>query len=355
MTYCLAEISKILKEKLLYIFLCICLCINIVLCFINPNVRKSFNQLSDRDFLQSGEKIYDKYSGANLGKAYYNERYINSSVLNQLMKTKYDNLQNAIDRLNSEDADLSYYAGELTPSVHEALFERQLKALIIECMIFISLLCLRAFSVESQNETEALIYSSFRGRRVAKDKIIATGIAGLIFCLTLIVISLGVFFSTWDFGRIWDMNISGSFNLVHEPTVAVYLKPFITWNSFSVKTYLVFSLLLTGMILIAWWLISNAVALFIRNDFKRALILVAFLGLPCFGIMLFPELNSSVAYYLSTLTLSMVVLYSQWWFTDLGHYTVFAYQETGVVIVNLLAAVICVSLGIRYFRRKDMK
>lgn len=154
------EIEKLLREKLFIIFPALCLCLNIGLSFADNYARETINQLTAENFSQNGEKIYDELNGENLGTAYYNQHYINSSILNPKMKEKYDRLQSAIDRLNSDNADLYFYAGEMTPVVHKALFEYQLKALLIESVIFLSLLSLRTFSLERQNETVSLLYSS---------------------------------------------------------------------------------------------------------------------------------------------------------------------------------------------------
>ena len=55
----------------------------------------------------------------------------------------------------------------------------QLKALTAECIVFLSLLCLRAFSEELRSRTGDIVYSSRRGRDIAIDKIIADGVKEL--------------------------------------------------------------------------------------------------------------------------------------------------------------------------------
>lgn len=348
------EIAKLLQEKLFIIFIALCLCLNIGLCFVDNYARETVNQFPVEDFTQTGEKIYDKLNGASLGTAYYNQRYIHSSILNQKMKEKYDSLQNTIDILNDDNADLSYYAGEMTPVVHKALFEYQLKALLIESAVFLALLCLRTFSLERQNETVSLIYSSRRGRKIAKDKILANGVVGFLYCAVLFLASLAIFFCKWDFSNIWNMNISSSFNYVNDMNDPIYMKPFITWTSLTVKEYFACSLLLIGVFLIAWWLTSNIFALFISNDLLGGLLIAAILVLPYFGVMMFPGLQWTIPFYLSTLTFSTVIYYSHMWFTDLGHYSLVAYQEIGIVFIHLLIAVIVIGIVIRYFQRKEL-
>lgn len=80
------EVTKLLQEKLFVVFLLLCLCMNIGLCFTDNYVRKMVHQFSTEEFSQSGEKIYDHLNGATLGTAYYNQRYLHSSKLNQKIK-----------------------------------------------------------------------------------------------------------------------------------------------------------------------------------------------------------------------------------------------------------------------------
>ncbi len=352
--YCKLEIRKLLQEKLFIVFLAICLCLNICLCLTGSDAREALHQLSTAELSEQGVKIYDELDAAALGRAYYNERYVNSSILNQWMKEKYDRLQGAIDRLDDENADLSFYAGEITAAVHQALFAYQLKALLLECMLLFFLLCLRTFSLERQNETVSLIYSSRRGRRLVRDKILANGVVGFLYCGVLILLSLTVFFCNWDFSGLWNMNVASSFNYVQEADDAFFKKPFITWTSFTVKQYFICSLLLISAIVMVWWLLSNMTALLIGNDLLGGLLLVTILSLPYFGLMIFPELHLPLLFFFSTLTISTVVSDSQRWFTDLGYDTLFAYQEVGIVLVHIVVTAFFIRIGIRSFRRKEL-
>ncbi len=251
MMYCLAEVKKLLREKLFVIFLVLCLCLNIGLCFSSPGARAAVNrQTQSGEFLQ-GKKIYDTLDTNVIGSFYYNERYIKSSLLNRWIKEKYEKLQQSVDVLNAEDADLSYFAGEMTPLVHEALFVYQLKTLMVECVILLSLLGIRSFEMEQQTEMAALLYSSGRGRKIAADKIFANGIVGALYCLVLITVSLAVFFACWDFHGLWDANMASSFHYVIDADDPIFGKPFLTWQSFTLKRYFACSLALVIGILLA--------------------------------------------------------------------------------------------------------
>lgn len=355
MKYCLLEIRKILQEHFGIIFMILCLLLNIGLCFADSTARNVTNHISTAENNLQGEKIFNTLNANTIGSFYYNEKYIESSVLNQWIKEKYENLQPAIDNLNSENADLSYFAGEYTNAVHEALFSLQIKALMLECVVLISLICIRSFAIEQQNDMVSIVYSSKRGRNLSRDKIVANGVVCALFCISLTSISLGIFFTAWDFSGLWNSNMSSSFHTVladsNEPISG---KPFITWTSFTLKEYLSHSLVLMAGILSAWWLISNIVTLIVSKVIISGSVLVSMIVLPFFGLLLLPGLHCARMFYLSTLTISTVIYCNQWWFTDLGSYSLFAYQEVWTILFHLVFGSIGIMLGIRYFKRKEL-
>lgn len=354
MQYCFIEVKKLLQERIFLIFIILCLCLNIGICFSTPDVRATVNKTSANGLDLQGEKIYDTLDANVIGSYYYNERYINSSVLNQWMKAKYEKLQIFIDQLNMQDADLSFFAGEITPLVHKALFAYQLKALLLESIIIISLLGLRAFSMEQQAEMVSLVYCSRRGRKIARDKIIANGIVSALYCLFLNFISLVIFFISWDFGRLWDANMASSFNYIIDSSDPILAKPFITWANFTLKKYFSCSMMLFVGVLFAWWLLTNFVAVIVRNNRCAGIVLAAMLCLPFFGLILFPQLHLSRLFYLDTLTLCTVIYCNQWWFTDLGNYSLFAYQEVWTVLMHILIMAAGLRAGLWYFKQKEL-
>ena len=351
MNFALLEAKKLLREKMFLIFIVICLCLNIGLCFSDPDVRSAVNRMAVEETCRQGEKIYNTLNADKMGSFYYSKQYVRSSVFHRWMKEKYEKFQRAIDLLDAENADLSPFAGEITPLVHRALFTKQLKALLLECVIFISLLSLRAFSMEKQTEMSALIYSSQRGRRIAGDKILANGLVSVLYCIGLISLSLIVFFAGWNFSNLWDANMASSFHYVLDSNDPILWKPFMTWVSLTLKEYFVCSLVLIAGILLAWWLLANIVSLLVPDSLWGGIALAAMLCLPFFGLILlhFPWL-----YFLDTWTLSTIIYCNQWWFTDLGIYSFFPYQEIWSVVIHLLLTAVGIGAGIRHFKRKEL-
>ena len=123
MIYCLSEVKKLLRENLFVIFIVLCLCLNIGLCFSDSGTRTAVNRLAQSGELLEGKKIYDTLDTNAIGSFYYNERYIKSSLLNQWIKAKYENYSS---RLTCSTRKMQIYPilpGKLRlPSMKHCLF-----------------------------------------------------------------------------------------------------------------------------------------------------------------------------------------------------------------------------------------
>ena len=117
------EIRKLSYNKVLIVFLTICLLFNAGVILASSNTSSELKTILQDYQPQSGKKIFKDIVGSGLGSMYYDERYIESHILVALMHEKYQKLELSIEQLAKGQADLSTYAGELTPYMHRALFE----------------------------------------------------------------------------------------------------------------------------------------------------------------------------------------------------------------------------------------
>ena len=164
------EIRNILYNKTMIVFMVICIIFNIGLIIATSSKSGEWKKMSENYEYQSGQEIFKDIDGSELGLAYYDERYQKSNTLVAWMHEKYQKLESSLEMLSEQQADLSTYAGELTPYVHMVLFEYLTKALMIEGMLLFAFLVLETFFMEYHNKTAYIVYSSFRGRRTAFDK-----------------------------------------------------------------------------------------------------------------------------------------------------------------------------------------
>ena len=346
------EIRKILYNKSMIVFLVICTIFNIGLIIATSSKSGELKKMSENYEYQSGQKIFKDIDGSELGLAYYDERYQKSNTLVAWIHEKYQKLESSLEILSEQQADLSTYAGELTPYVHTVLFEYLTKTLMIEGILLFAFLVLETSFMEYHNKTAYIVYSSFRGRRTVFDKMYAVLIIGM-FCLAaLSLLCYFIFFHMWDFEKIWDSNIASSYNYINDYDDPIFMKPFITWTSFTVKQYFCVSIVLMIGIWLSWWLFSTLIVLANKKISAAICALAACLIFPYFGLFLFRQIPE--LYFLNNWSITVNVYINQMWFTDLGYYTLFPWQETLSVVLHLFLGMTGLYVVYILFRRKDI-
>ena len=377
------EIKKILLNRALYFFIGVCLIINFAMIALTSGehtyvsyvgeVTNSTGDQVNSTFLEylntrpenafhdrlikncaNVEKIYDSFDAVALGENwYYDKFYMGSPFLSGLLKNKYEKLGNSVQRLDSDNADLSIYAVDATGKVHDVLFTYVLKSLMVEGFIIISFLTIYIMGMERQNSTAAIVYCSRRGRVLVKDKMVAAGIISACCILLLYVITLLFLFSIWDFGGIWETNIASCFHYVTDDNLP-FQKPFLTWASFTVKEYFAASLLLEMVLLAVWQLISSCVGILSNHSAKSFLIADAILISPYFLSVFFSKLHWWWPFYLNTFSVSMLTLHQHLWFTDLGAYELIPWQEVWSAVIHLVVCIFLFFATTKIFKRKEL-
>lgn len=376
------EAKKLLFTKAVYIFTSACLFFNIIMIVLTSGERDYIKYVGEvvniagsqvnapfmeylekqpedilRDRLiencRDAGKIYDVFDTQAFFRNYYNEHYIETSLLIRLFHEKYEKLDGSVRLLNSVNADLSMFAAEATSQIHSILFADVLKALLVEGIMITSLFTIFCFGIERQNLTDAIIYSSKKGRLLVKHKIMAAGVVSICFALFLYIVTLTLFFVVWDFGGIWNTNVSSSFHYVIDLNLP-YNKPFLTWISFSVKEYFIASLFLEIAVLVIWWLVSSCIGILSSHSAKGFMILAAFFILPYFLSRFFESLRLWWLFFINTFTISMLTLNQHLWFTEMGAFEILPWQEVLSALLHLPACSIALCAAIRIFRRKEL-
>ena len=377
------EVKKILLNKALYLFIGTCLLFNFSMILftsgerdfvsyvgetidvVGDQVHAAFlgylnaqpeNSLRNRliENCIGTEKIYDSFDAVKMGKDwYYDEYYTGAPFLTGLLMKKYAKLNDSVQQLNVDNADLSVYAADATNKVHDVLFIYVLKSLLVEGFLLISFLTIYTMGMERQNSTTAIVYCSRRGRSLVKDKMMAAGIVNACCILLLYAVTLLILFSVWDFGGIWDANVASCFHKVSDDNLP-FQKPFLTWGSFTVKEYFAASLFLEMVLLAVWQLISSCVSILIHHSAKGFFVHAAILISPYFLSVFFVNLKLWWPFYLNTFSISMLTLHQHLWFTDLGVYELIPWQEVWSAAIHLLVFVILIFVAVKRFQRKEL-
>lgn len=305
-----------------------------ILVSVTQNAKSSFHS---KDAVKVGENLILQYGL--------------SGFFADKMKGKYVKLQEAVENLRKQKADLSVYAADITYDMHQLLFSSLFRAIITESCLFAVLVMLYILGFEEWNHTEQVVYAAYRGRKIQKEKISAGLFVTIIYFSILTGLSLFVFFSIYDFSGIWDCSVSSQFNYIQCPG---YLKPFWTWVPFNVRSYLVTMLVLALVLTIVFSLFGAWTGLICQNTYMG---FVFFLAI-AFGMLALPFVCADIGiwggYYLSEFLPVSLWLCSHQWLTDLGGISLLPWHETIALIGNIIVFMLLLLFTFKKFQRKEI-
>lgn len=373
------ELRKLFRLPALWVFLALCLALNFMLIFSSEYGLPFFNETSEtasvlgqrvnEDFVAGLGEIPQTENGDILAGAvadmtdtfddfdvdslsqYYESMVAESPTAVHWMQSKYEKLSARIAELAESNASLDLYAGPMTHDSHQFLFGTLLRAISAESCILAALAVLYLFGYEKLNRTELTACVSRTGRRLWRTKTAAGILAALAMLLLLAAVSLGVYFSLWDYSGVWSANVSSGFNYIED---VLMVKPFITWGNLSVAGYLSAALALIAAMTVISSLVSAITGTLIQNTYVAALALL----LICAGgftlLSAFADLKLWAAYEISAFLPVTLWTTQSIWFTESGVSSILPWQETITAALGLLLFSCFTGLALRRFYRKDI-
>lgn len=274
-----------------------------------------------------------------------------SGFLADKMKEKYVKLEGAVENLKKQEVDLSVYAADITYDMHQLLFSSLFRAMTTESGLFAVLLMLYILGFERQNHTEQVVYSTYRGRKIQKEKIGAGLLVSIMYFVILTGVSLFCFFFYYDFSGIWDCSVSSQFNYIQS---SGYIKPFWTWIPFTVRSYLIVMLVLALVLTLVFSLLGAWIGLICRNTYMGFIIFLAI----ALGMVALPFICADVGvwggYFLTEFLPVSLWLCSPQWLTDLGGIALIPWHETIGMIGNIIVLTLIVWCVLHKFQRKEL-
>lgn len=287
---------------------------------------------------------------ASLGELYISRCQISGPAA-QRLRDKYDQLAASVQLLAQQDASLSLAAAGLTKPLLHALFYRLGRAVLTESLLLAVMIALYLTGFERLHRTEALVYTSRRGRRIQLDKLGAGGLSVIVCAILLAALSTLAFACLWRLGPIWQASMASQFNY----TASFGLRlPFIPWRPLSIAGYLAATWLLSVVVSLAFYLLSFAAGVALADAYQGFLLVLLALAL-CMGLLIYSGNAADWELFQFTSWLALALWwYQPIWFTDMGLSAVLPWQECWSTLVNVLLGLALTYLSYRYFLRKDV-
>jgi len=297
--------------------------------------------------------IFDDYNAKEIGESYIAVTGATENLAESI-REKYAALQRVVDKKGEKDEGLSLYFAGATYTRHQQLFNSLIGWLLVEGICLSVLLVLLSLGYERMQRTEAIVYSSKKGRNILLTKASASISSGLAAYILMLLFTLLIYFVLNNYGDIWNSNVSSIFNYRHDMITGD--RPFITWHSFSIMTYLAAIIGISLSVILCFSLMAVCIAIFIRNHYTGFLVIIVVNAAMVVLPMQAPQTLTAGLYfkYYSILTPMWVTLKHSIWFTDGDVDVLWPHFETLGVSASLLALALFCVFAKTYFRKRDL-
>ena len=202
------------------------------------------------------------------------------------------------EMVNNEEHKEWFFAGKAY-FMHSFLFKTVFMHITIESLLLIVLMTAFITTYEFENRTQLLTFSSRRGRKLMKDKLIASLAVSTVISLFLFAVTLGTYFSLFDYSHVWNTSISSAFNWE-------YNFPNVTWWNLSAGEFLVGVVVLLFIIQLLFSGLTFALAVKVKNSYISFFLVATFFVLAWLLPTFMPK--SSNLFFVSSYTLSALVM-----------------------------------------------
>lgn len=378
------ELKKLLKSAAVWGFIAVCLLFNIIIISNSGNAYADFvsTVAEDTGYILD-QSFYEKLSqvtASDKKAKYYLEQlkyetdgvtdvfegyevkdiadiYINVAGLSgffaKTMRDKYTALQKVVEEKAERDESLTLYFAGATHHRHNFLFGTLTGWLFTEAVLVSVLLVLLSIGYENIHGTENLVYSTKKGRLVLRPKFAASVTVGFLAYALLALITLVVYFSKTEYGGVWRSSVSSLFN--YRVDLIAGIRPFVTWYSFNILTYLMAMLAMGAGVVLCFMLMAFSIGMLVRNSYMAFLVLLIANGV---NVVLPMQVSQTLPIGLAVRCFSILSPVWLWlkqgiWFTDGDIDIIWPHFEMFGLCMSLAVLTALCLLATNYFRKRD--
>lgn len=279
-------------------------------------------------------------------------RYRVDGWVAKALEKKYQKQQGRIQELAAAGISMEVGAAGMTKPLFDALFGRLCRAVLTQGLLIAVFAALYISGSERAGRTWMMVYATRRGRSVQQEKFLAGFFYALAAYGTLALVSCAFFAASWRLGDIWKTHMSTQFYFVYSMGARL---PFVSWSDFTMCSYLVAVLLMGIVVAAVFYLFGYLAGLLAKNSYVgfAALLLIGALN---FEIVLLAGNAGRWGIYEAAMWTPVIFWWSHpLWFTDMGIQAVIPWQECAVGAFCIVQAAVLLTVGFRYYNRKDFR
>lgn len=378
------ELKKLLKSAAVWGFIAVCLLFNIIIISNSGNAYADFvstvaedtGYILDQSFyaklsqVTASDKqakyyleqlkyetggvtdVFEGYEVKDIADIYINVAGL-SGFFAKTMRDKYTALQKVVEEKAERDESLTLYFAGATHHRHNFLFGTLTGWLFTEAVLVSVLLVLLSIGYENIHGTENLVYSTKKGRLVLRPKFAASVTVGFLAYALLALITLVVYFSKTQYGGVWRSSVSSLFN--YRVDLIAGIRPFVTWYSFNILTYLMAMLAMGAGVVLCFMLMAFSIGMLVRNSYMAFLVLLIANGV---NVVLPMQVSQTLPIGLAVRCFSILSPVWLWlkqgiWFTDGDIDIIWPHFEMFGLCMSLAVLTALCLLATNYFRKRD--
>lgn len=307
-----------------------------------------FTQLQVKEtYLNMANNIDDTYATIDIKRIAESEidAYGLSGNAAKTLRDEYDKYSQRFEEMkeNKEHKEW-FFAGQMY-QMHSFFFKTIFKTLVFEALILIVLATALITNFEFENQTHLVTYSTKRGRLLMKDKLVASLLTASSITVILLLVTLVVYFSVFDYSYLWGSSISSAFTWEYE-------FPNVSWWDLSFIWFLLVVIFLVHICMLLFSAITYGISILVKNSYFVFFIFAIFFTL-AYLIQSFIPTSSNLfliaGYNLSYLVLNTHVLFM----ANSGLMMFKNYELITVSVWTLLAITLC-ALSLKVFRKQEI-
>lgn len=284
------------------------------------------------DWKQIGEGEITKYGLSGSLADYF--RYENTKLIKR------------VEEIKQTDAHRAWFFAGVPYHMHSFLFRTLFAALIFEALMLTVLATTFITNYEFENRTHLVMYTTKKGRRLKKNKFFASMITTAVMTAFLFIVTLGVYFTVFDYSHLWGSFIGSALNWE-------YKLPYVPWWNMSFLSFILWSMALVLVCIVLFNILTFAVSVLVRNNYFTFFLMAAFFSffliVPLFMPSLF-GLETMVQFNMSQLLMNP----HQFFMGNVSIPIMVQYYELMTVLAWLIIAFAFTWLALRVFNVQDI-
>lgn len=224
-------------------------------------------------------------TGRKMADGYCSQMYLQGKA-SEYVHSEFNRLESRIREAAKQD--LTFFA-PYKMHIFDFLSMYLLFAVNLEGIISSIILTLYLANFEKSNHTVSIVYGTRKGKRVVKDKLLAS-VAASVICVCSIMGLTGIMAVCW-----LPVNTIGTAS-ISNPLVNFLGMPLVTRESMNISTYVLITLGVCAALTVIYSLLSFAISFRTKNSYAAFCVLLILTGIMKLGFVMAP--TSTFLYFL---------------------------------------------------------